>query len=265
MQVALTIAGSDSGGGAGIQADLKTFEAHDVFGTSVITAVTAQNTKSVDAVWPVPIDMVRSQMRSVLSDFRVRAIKTGMLFDAATIRCVAEELRQHDLPLVVDPVMVATSGDALLQSEALSTLKEELLPLARVITPNIPEAEQLAGIPIGNRSDMEFAAQILQEFFPEAWILIKGGHLEGETEIHDLLYKRESFWMESKRIRTRHTHGTGCTLSAAITAHLSKKAAVFGAVKEGRSFVHRAILHAWRPTSGGRGSLRHKAGLKNEF
>lgn len=263
MQVALTIAGSDSGGGAGIQADLKTFEAYEVFGASVVTAVTAQNTQGVQGAWPVPPEVVQAQLHSVLSDLNVKAVKTGMLYDAATIRLVAEVLKDRslNLPLVVDPVMVATSGDRLLKEDALQALKSELLPLAKVITPNIPEAEALTGIQIGNREDMAFAAEILAEFYPEAWILIKGGHLAAESKIDDqvsdLLYHREAYWLDARRIKTRHTHGTGCTLSAAITAYLCRRKAVFAAVKDAKSYVHGAISQAWKGYGKGRGSLRH--------
>lgn len=257
MHVALSIAGSDSGGGAGIQADLKTFEAHGVFGTTVLTAVTAQNTVGVQGVWPVPADFVAQQMDSILSDLRVRAVKTGILHNAATIRTVADGLRDRKLNLVVDPVMVATSGDMLMEQEALEALKQELLPLALVITPNIPEAEKLSGIEIHSREDMEFAARILGEFYPNSWIMVKGGHLEGESVVPDLLFKRDFYWMESLRIKTKHTHGTGCTLSAAITANLARRNAVFSAVKDAKTYVHGAIINAWKGVGKGRGSLRH--------
>ena len=257
MHVSLTIAGSDSGGGAGIQADLKTFEAHGVFGTSVITALTAQNTLGVQGVWPVPPEFVAAQMESVLSDFKVRSVKTGMLYNAETIQTVAKALEGRKLSLVVDPVMVATSGDSLIQDEALAALKEYLLPLASVITPNVPEAERLSGIEISTREDMEFAARIIGEFYPEAWVLLKGGHLEEEELVPDLLFKRDFYWLESLRIRSRNTHGTGCTLSAAIAANLAKRNAVFSAVKEAKTYVHGAILNAWRGVGEGSGSLRH--------
>lgn len=257
MNIALTIAGSDSGGGAGIQADLKTFEAYSVFGASVITAITAQNTQGVQGSWPVPVEMVDQQLQSVLSDIKVRAVKTGMLHNADIIKVVADRLRKYDLPLVVDPVMVATSGDSLLEDSAIESLKEELLPLAKVITPNLAEAEVLSGIKIGSREDMEFAARILKEFFPGAWILIKGGHFEGEKVAADLLFNREYYWLEARRIRTKHTHGTGCTLSAAIAANLARRSGVFSAVKASKSYTHGAIKHAWKSVGKGRGSLRH--------
>lgn len=257
MNVALTIAGSDSGGGAGIQADLKTFEAYSVFGASVITAITAQNTQGVQGVWPVPLEMLDQQLESVLSDLRVRSVKTGMLHNAGAIKLVADHLRKHDIPLVVDPVMLATSGDSLLEEEALTSLKEELLPLAKVITPNLAEAEVLSGIKIESREDMEFAARILKEFYPGAWILIKGGHFEDDPMAADLLFNREYYWMEARRIRTKHTHGTGCTLSAAIAANLCRRSGVFSAVKSSKSYAHGAITHAWKSIGKGTGSLRH--------
>lgn len=257
MHVALTIAGSDSGGGAGIQADLKTFEAHGVYGASAITAITAQNTVGVQAVWPVPLEMVDKQLSSILTDMRVRAIKTGMLYDAGIIEMVANHLKKLDVPIIVDPVMVATSGDRLLKDDALEAMKLELLPLAKVITPNIPEAEVLTGMQIHSREDMEFAATVLKEFYPDTWILIKGGHFEDETSAADLLYHREPFWMEGNRVRTRHTHGTGCTLSAAITAQLARRSGVFSAVKSSKEYVYGAIVNAWKSAGQGRGSLRH--------
>jgi len=258
MQVALTIAGSDSGGGAGVQADLKTFEAHNVFGTSVITAVTAQNTQGVQGVFPVPVKGVEAQLQSVLTDLRIRSVKTGMLFSPEIISLVAHYLRQTDLPIVVDPVMVATSGDALLQVQALDALREELLPVAAIITPNLSEAEVLAGIPIHSREDMEFAARIIGEKLPDTWVLVKGGHFEEEEKVvADLLFKRDFYWMESPRIRTRHTHGTGCTLSAAIAANLARRNTAFSAVKEAKAYVQGAIQHALKNLGQGRGSLKH--------
>jgi len=257
MHVALTIAGSDSGGGAGIQADLKTFEAHGVFGTSAVTAITAQNTVGVQGAWPVPINMVDQQLTSILTDMRVRAVKTGMLYNAEIIQTVAHHLKKVDAPIVIDPVMVATSGDRLLQDEGLEAMKLELLPLAKVITPNIPEAEVLTGMQIASREDMEFAATILKEFYPDTWILIKGGHFEDGDSAADLLYHREAFWMEGRRVRTRHTHGTGCTLSAAIAAQLARRSGVFSAVKASKEYVYGAIVNAWKSAGKGRGSLRH--------
>ncbi len=257
MNIALTIAGSDSGGGAGIQADLKTFEAHGVFGASVITAITAQNTKGVQGIWPVPVEMVDQQLQSVLADIKIRSVKTGMLHNAETIKTVARHLRQFDFPLVVDPVMIATSGDSLLEESAVESLKEELLPLAKVITPNLAEAEALSGIMIRSREDMEFAARILKEFFPSAWILIKGGHFKDDNMATDLLFSREYYWLETRRIRTKHTHGTGCTFSAAIAANLARRSGVFSAVKASKSYIYGAIKHAWKSVGKERGSLRH--------
>ncbi len=255
--IALTIAGSDSGGGAGIQADLKTFEAHGVFGTSVLTAITAQNTEGVTAVHAVPTEIVRAQIDAVASDLRPAAVKTGMLASRALIECAAAGVDDHDLgPLVVDPVMVATSGDRLLDRDAESTLAELLVPRATVVTPNLSEAEILAGRPVRSADDMEAAAAAIAEHGATS-VLVKGGHLGGEMLV-DLLWHdgRVRRW-ERPKLQTRHTHGTGCTLSSAIAARLALGAPLEAAVDGGLAYVRRAIAAA--PGLGaGHGPLRHR-------
>jgi len=259
MPVALTIAGSDSGGGAGIQADLKTFHQFRVFGTSAITAITAQNTTGVTAIHPVPIEDVRAQIDAVVSDLRPSAAKTGMLATAELAEAVAAALREHALAsYVMDPVMVATSGDRLVEREAESALRDHLLPLSTVVTPNLEEAEILTGMDVRSLEQMSRAARALVDAGAGA-ALVQGGHLEGDAV--DLLWDghAERIWRHS-RIDTRHTHGTGCTLSAAITAGLAVGAALPDAVDRGVRFIERAIKTA--PGLGdGRGPVNHLAPL----
>ena len=241
--VALTIAGSDSGGGAGIQADLKTFHAFGVFGTSAVTAITAQNTVGVSAVHPVPVDVVRAQIDAVASDLPPVAVKTGMLASAELVRVVAAAITEHRLiNLVVDPVMVATSGDRLLDEDAEASLLRQLLPLAAVVTPNLQEAAILTGSPVEDLDDMRAAARTLVQLGAGA-ALLKGGHLEGDAM--DLLWdgRVEHVWRK-KRLDTPHTHGTGCTLSAAIAAGLAKERSLHEAVDRAVDFVGRAIASA---------------------
>jgi hydroxymethylpyrimidine/phosphomethylpyrimidine kinase len=255
--VALTIAGSDSGGGAGIQADLKTFHAFGVFGTSAITAVTAQNTLGVTAVHPVPLAVVTAQIDAVVTDLRPAAVKTGMLATSDLVATVADALRRHGLDrYVLDPVMVATSGDRLLDPEAESLLARELLPLATVVTPNLHEARILTGIDIRSLADMRRAADALLELGARA-ALVKGGHLEGDAV--DLLWDGygERVWRKP-RIETRHTHGTGCTLSAALAAGLARGVPVPAAAEQAVRWVARAIATA--PGRGeGHGPVNHFA------
>lgn len=240
---ALTIAGSDSGGGAGIQADLKTFQELGVYGMSAITAVTAQNTIGVQGVYPIPVEGVTQQLQSIGDDLPPDAVKTGMLFSADIIKAVADQIKRFSWPnLVVDPVMIAKGGASLLQQEAVKALKEVLLPLAAVVTPNLPEAEVLAGMPIKTYEDRLEAAKRLKALGPK-YVVIKGGHDEGTPEtVLDLLYdgeQVESF--SSERIETRNTHGTGCTFSAAITAQLAKGETISKAVKLAKAFIQSAI------------------------
>lgn len=241
--VALTIAGSDSGGGAGIQADLKTFQELGVFGTSALTAITAQNTLGVHAVQPVDAGIVAAQIQAVLTDFSVNAIKTGMLFSAEIIETVASELRSYPtIPLVIDPVMIAKGGASLLQNEAVVALRNHLLPVATLITPNIPEAEVLTGQTIRSESDMELAANTLLSMGASA-VLLKGGHREDVPYAEDLFMTAsgEHFLMRSKRIVTQHTHGTGCTFAAAITAEIAKGHSLEEAVVTAKQFIQLAI------------------------
>lgn len=243
---ALTVAGSDSGGGAGIQADLKTFHRFGVYGCSVITCLTAQNTVGVQGIEAASPEFVRAQLQAVLEDLPVGAVKTGMLYSAEIIDAVAAVLRERPaLPLVVDPVMVATSGDKLLQDDAIAACREKLFPLARLVTPNLHEARLLTGRGIRNESEMKEAALELAEFGCRA-VLIKGGHFEDEREAVDMLYVDGSFErLSSKRISLEtETHGSGCTLSAAITAELARGAAVSAACRRGKEFVFRAIQGA---------------------
>jgi hydroxymethylpyrimidine/phosphomethylpyrimidine kinase len=250
--VALTIAGSDSSGGAGIQADLKTFAAHGVFGASAITALTAQNTLGVAAVHAVPPSFVAAQIDAVADDLPVAAVKTGMLLDAAIVTAVAEALRRRALPnLVVDPVMVSKSGARLLEEDAVKALVERLLPLATIVTPNLPEAAVLAG----RFTDSREAARRIAGLGARA-VLIKGGHADGPEAI-DLFYEDGRFEaLASPRQATRHTHGTGCTLSAAITARLALGDGLFDAVKAAKAYIDRALASA--PGLGrGAGPLHH--------
>ncbi len=245
--VALTIAGTDSSGGAGVVADLKTFEAHGVWGTAAITAVTAQNTLGVQAFDAVTPELVRAQIASVASDLGVDAAKTGMLASAEVVEAVAVIVRELGVgPLVVDPVLVSKHGDRLLAPDAVDAVRTLLLPLATVLTPNLPEAEALAGFPVRDRAGMEAAARALLELGPEA-VLVKGGHLageEGDGSSPDCLLTADGaapVWLEGARIPGRHTHGTGCVLSAAITAELARGMEPADACVAAKRFVERAI------------------------
>jgi phosphomethylpyrimidine kinase len=262
---ALTIAGSDSGGGAGIQADLKTMQELGVFGMSAVTAVTAQNSLGVQAVWPLPPDVVAAQIDSVLGDIGADAVKTGMLHDAAVIEAAADALERRPVPsLIVDPVMIAKSGDRLLRADAMIALKRRLLPLAELITPNIPEACALLGVAEGEirtEADMiEAARKLLALGIRNA--LVKGGHLPAAGgECVDVLCgadAAEPVVIRAPRVETRHTHGTGCTLSAAIAAFRARGLPLAEAVRAARRFLGEAIAHAV-PTGAGIGSLWHAA------
>ncbi|WP_370327279.1 bifunctional hydroxymethylpyrimidine kinase/phosphomethylpyrimidine kinase [Euzebya sp.] len=240
--VALTIAGSDSGGGAGIQADLKTFQELDVFGTSAITALTAQNTVGVHDVHPVPPAFVTAQIDAVATDIRPLATKTGMLATAELIRAVAEGIRAHDLAnLVVDPVAASKHGDALLAADAVEVLRDVLLPLATVVTPNLGEVQLLTGVVVTSPDDMRAAAEAVKALGPQ-WVLIKGGHLPGGTDAVDLLFDGDrEIPLTARRDPSAHTHGTGCTLSAAIAAHLARGADVPTAVDAAKRYLTGAI------------------------
>ncbi|HEV8529915.1 MAG TPA: bifunctional hydroxymethylpyrimidine kinase/phosphomethylpyrimidine kinase [Methylomirabilota bacterium] len=252
---ALTIAGSDSGGGAGIQADLKTFSAYRVFGMSVITAVTAQNSVGVQGVENLSPAIVAQQLRSVLEDFGVDAAKCGMLSVAPIIEAVAGVLGEHPIDkLVVDPVMVAKSRDALLQPDAVEALIRRILPLALVVTPNLPEAEVLSGITVSNRDEMEEAARRIGKLGARH-VLVKGGHLKGDAV--DILWNgREMTAFRVPRIESSNTHGTGCTLAAAIAAGLAKGRPLGEAVREAKAYVTKAIREGFA-LGRGVGQLRH--------
>jgi hydroxymethylpyrimidine/phosphomethylpyrimidine kinase len=256
MWTALTIAGSDSGGGAGIQADLKTFAAHGVYGVSAITAITAQNTLGVSGVHVVPAEMVTAQIEAVVSDIGCDAVKTGMLATSATVEAVAAAVEALDLPnLVVDPVMVAKSGDRLLDDQAVHTLRSALLRLARVVTPNIPEAEVLCGMTIKSVSDMRVAAERLAALKPSA-VVLKGGHLEGPDVVDVIFEHGRIVELAGPRIQSRHTHGTGCTFAAAITAQLAKRQTLEDAVREAKNYVAHA-MQTGIPLGGGHRPLDH--------
>jgi hydroxymethylpyrimidine/phosphomethylpyrimidine kinase len=252
---ALTIAGSDSGGGAGIQADLKTFSAFRVFGMSVLTAVTAQNSLGVQGVENLPPAFVARQLRSVMEDFGADAAKCGMLSTAPIIEAVAAELGPRRIEkLVVDPVMVAKSGDRLLQPDARAALTDRILPLALLVTPNLPEAEVLAGIPVAEPEDMEEAARRIHALGPR-YVLVKGGHLKGDAT--DILWNgRELTRFTAARIDSTNTHGTGCTFSAAITAGLARGQALGDAIRSAKAYVTRAIREGFK-VGRGVGQLRH--------
>jgi hydroxymethylpyrimidine/phosphomethylpyrimidine kinase len=251
----MTIAGSDSGGGAGIQADLKTFAAMGVYGTSVLTAITAQNTIGVDDVMELPVSLVHSQIDAVLSDIGTDAVKTGMLFSAAIIETVAGKIEEYGLGnLVVDPVMVAKSGDRLLHEEAVEALRSLLLPLAMVVTPNIPEAEVLAGMKIEGLDGARDAAEKLVGMGAKSAV-VKGGHLDGPAS--DVFFDGEKFEVfTAPRVSTTSTHGTGCTFASATAAGLARGLPVREAVSEAKKYVTQTILRAF-PMGQGHGPLNH--------
>jgi len=240
----LTIAGSDSSGGAGIQADLKTFAALGVYGTCAITAVTAQDSRGVQAIHEIPPELVAAQIDAVVGDMGVDAVKTGMLANAGIVRVVAERVRRHGLPnLVIDPVLAAKSGDRLLREEALDVLKRELLPLCTVVTPNIPEAEALVGRRLETDEDLERAAQEIAVLGARS-VVITGGHASGPEAV-DLLYDGRSIRrFSAPRLATRHGRGAGCTFASAIAAWLAQGAAIDEAVARAKEYVTAALEHA---------------------
>lgn len=254
---ALTIAGSDSGGGAGIQADIKTFTAFRVFGMSAITSITAQNTESVLGIYNLPPEFVKLQIDAVLADIGADAAKTGMLSNEGIISAVAEKIKEYRIEkLVVDPVMKAKSGDRLLKNESKMALIQELLPLALILTPNIPEAEELSEIEISSIADMREAAKRIKSLGP-SYVLLKGGHIERASESIDILYDGEDFYtFSSPRIETKNTHGTGCTYSAAICAGLAIGLGVMEAIREAKGYVTEAIRGSFN-LGKGHGPLNH--------
>ncbi|XKO54416.1 bifunctional hydroxymethylpyrimidine kinase/phosphomethylpyrimidine kinase [Lysinibacillus fusiformis] len=244
MHIVTTIAGSDSGGGAGIQADLKTFQELGVFGTSVITALTAQNTRGVTGVFPIEVNFVEKQFHALLGDFSIAAIKTGMLYSSDIIQTIAHILQDLKIPLIVDPVMIAKGGENLLQQEAIEAMRISLLPLATIVTPNIPEAEALTGRKINQFSDMEEVAQCFFQLGVHC-VIIKGGHLPNSLYAIDYVFIKNDkyFSMQSPRIPTKNTHGTGCTFSAALTAFIAQGLTIEKAVIEAKKFIQLAIMH----------------------
>ncbi|RLU96685.1 bifunctional hydroxymethylpyrimidine kinase/phosphomethylpyrimidine kinase [Streptomyces griseocarneus] len=236
----LTVAGSDSGGGAGIQADLKTMLALGVHGMSVLTAVTAQNSLGVQGAWPLPAEAVRAQFRSVVDDIGVEAVKTGMLASAELVETVAELLTGVGAPVVVDPVGISKHGDPLLAASALDALRTRLLPLATVATPNLDEVAWLTGVHVTTEADLRRAAEAVLSYGP-AWALIKGGHLDGSEAVDFLTDGTEEHWLRAPRHDNRHTHGTGCTLASAVASHLATGHGVPSAVREAKLYVTGAI------------------------
>ncbi len=251
----MTIAGSDSGGGAGIQADLKTFSALGVYGASTLTAITAQNTVGVTAVHDVPTDVISAQIDAVITDIGADAVKTGMLSSPEIVATVAEAVQRHHIVnLVVDPVMVAKSGDRLLRAEAIATICERLIPLAAVVTPNIPEAEDLTGLTIATDADAHRAAEAIIAMGAKS-VVVKGGHRDGPPT--DILYDGQQFMeFTAERIPSTNTHGTGCTFASAVAAGLAHGLDVPAAVQQAKDYVTDAIRSAY-PIGQGHGPLHH--------
>jgi hydroxymethylpyrimidine/phosphomethylpyrimidine kinase len=257
--IALTIAGSDSGGGAGIQADIKTFSALGVFGASVISSLTAQNTLGVQGVFPIPPEFVQQQIHSVLSDLPVCAVKTGMLATADIIEAVAESLRTYpQIPFVLDPVMVATSGDRLLAEDAIQTLIEQLIPLASIVTPNLHEAAVLLNEPVANNLDeMQLQGNKIIALGARA-VLMKGGHINTDHATDILVTPEGVSTFSSARLQTKNTHGTGCTLASAIAAGLAKGLSLQDAVSQAKDYLHNALVHSEKLHIGqGSGPVHH--------
>ena len=263
MKTALSIAGSDSCGGAGVQADLKTMTMNGVFAMSAITVLTAQNTTGVRAIYEVPADFLKQQIDAVFEDIRPDAVKIGMVSSVGLIEAIAERLRFYQAKnIVVDPVMVATSGARLISPDAVETLKKELLPLATVLTPNIPEAEILSGRAIANEDEMTDAAKFIGETYGCA-VLCKGGH--SVSDANDLLYADGKFeWFRGRRIDNPNTHGTGCTLSSAIAANLAKGYDLPASVKRAKDYISGA-LSAMLDLGAGSGPMNHAFALCGEF
>ena len=256
----LTIAGSDSGGGAGIQADIKSISANGCFATSAITAITAQNTLGVNAVEGLPIGIIEEQIDAVLSDIGADSIKIGMLHSAKVVQCVARMLRKYEITnVVLDPVMVSTSGHKLIEDSAIEVLKSELIPLVRIITPNIPEAEILLGEAISKQGDLPNAAHRLAELY-DVSVWLKAGHLV-DDELIDIFYNRETnetIELSARRIDTHNTHGTGCTLSSALAAQLAKGLSLTKAARAAKQYINQAIIHGANQSIGhGHGPVNH--------
>lgn len=265
MNKALTIAGSDSGGGAGIQADLKTFTAFGVFGMSAITALTAQNTIGVQGIFEVTPEFIMEQIKSIMSDIGTDAAKTGMLANEMIVKTVAEAIEKFNIPnVVVDPVMIAKSGDALLSEAARQTIKQRLIPLATVVTPNVFEAEAMLDMKIKTIEDMKKAAKELRKTGCK-WIVIKGGHLQNKKEAIDVVFNGKNFYLlESPRFDTKNTHGTGCTFSSAIAAGLAKGYAPLTAIQRAKEFISEAIRQSY-PIGRGHGPTNHFVGTETKW
>ena len=265
MKKALTIAGSDSGGGAGIQADLKTFTAFGVFGMSSITALTAQNTIGVQGIFEVTPEFIMEQIKSIMSDIGTDAAKTGMLANEKIVKTVAEAIEKFYIPnVVVDPVMIAKSGDALLSESARQTIKQRLIPLATVVTPNVFEAEAMLDMNIKTIDDMKNAAEQLKKTDCK-WIVIKGGHLQNKNEAIDVVFDGQDFHLlTSPRFDTKNTHGTGCTFSSAIAAGLAKGYAPLKAIQQAKQFISEAIRQSY-PIGKGHGPTNHFVGTRTKW
>ena len=263
MKTALTIAGSDSCGGAGIQADIKTMTMNGVYALSAVTALTAQNTTGVRAIMEASPEFLAAQLDAVFEDIFPDAVKIGMVASSDLIRVIASKLRQYGARNIVsDPVMVATSGSALINSDAVTTLKQELLPLCSLATPNIPEAEVLSGIEIKNRDDMQKAAEMIQSQYGCA-VLVKGGH--SVSDASDLLCRENGFeWFEGKRIDNPNTHGTGCTLSSAIASNLAKGFDLCESVRRAKEYISGALA-AQLDLGKGSGPMAHNFDLVSKF
>lgn len=263
MKTALTIAGSDSSGGAGIQADLKTMTVNGVYAMSAVTALTAQNTTGVTGIWEVPPSFLAEQLDAIFTDIVPDAVKIGMVSSAELISVIAGKLREYAPKyLVVDPVMVATSGSRLLREDAIDALKSELLPLATVVTPNIPEGELLSGLPIRSPADMETAAAAIGSAFGCA-VLLKGGHQLNDA--NDLLWQKGTFqWFQGKRINNPNTHGTGCTLSSAIASNLAKGFSLEDSVERAKVYLSGALA-AQLDLGHGAGPMNHAFDLKETY
>lgn len=262
---ALTIAGTDSGGGAGVMADIKTMQERHVFSAAIVVAVTAQNTLEVADFMAMPKRMIDEQFKSVAEDLKILAAKTGMLADVPTVKAVVENVKKYDLgPLTVDPVMIAKGGARLLSEDAIQTAKTELLPLATILTPNLPEAEELTGMQIKSEDDMKIAALKLQDMGVKN-VLVKGGHniLEDKSSDFVLLEDGNSFWVTSPRVDTNRTHGTGDTLSSCITAELAKGKSVEDAIRIGKRYVSATIANGIQ-VGHGHGPLNHWAKIEGE-
>lgn len=240
----LSIAGSDCSGGAGIQADIKTISANSGYAASVITALTAQNTQGVQGIYPIPVDFIEQQCESVFTDIHIDAVKIGMLYSAELMQSLAKIFKKHNVKnIVLDPVMVSTSGDLLIENNAIDTLKNTLFPIATLITPNIAEAEKISGLTIKSKDDMKTIAKKLAQHY-KTNILLKGGHFYDQSA-DDLLYQFDGQieWFCAKKIDTANTHGTGCTLSSAIATYLARRCTLPDAIKQAKHYLHQALLN----------------------